>query len=862
MRAEQRTSGQALWSIAWAPCVLVLLSSFVGCGGGGGSGSAQSDLPALSIADAQLIEGDSGSSNLVFTVTLDPASDGVVSVAFATSDLVAASTSDYVAATGTRTFGIGQTSQTIAIGINGDTVLELDETFRVALSAPSGATLADATATGTILNDDAASGGVGLDARPANSTCLAPTRPTSNASVSTVDAFPTAPDFSEMTKILQAPGDASRWYVLEKAGLIKVFSVSNPADVATWIDLVGPVDDQGEGGLLGLAFHPNWPATREVFVSYTTAGSPLVSRISRLILDDVSNPSTPVEQILLSVNQPFNNHNGGDIAFGGDGFLYIGLGDGGSAGDPGNLSQNPTRLLGKFLRIGVVGVAFPTPGYTIPGDNPHAGNPRCGPGSNAAACPEIYATGFRNPWRWSFDGPSGSLFAGDVGQNEREEIDLVVRGGNYGWDCREGFASYPGGGTCTGPFLDPLVDLDHGGGDASITGGFVYRGSTIGTLVGRYVFGDFGSGRLYALQSNGTGGYLSDLLLDTSENISSFGQGVDGELYFSGYSSGRIRRIAPPGGGAPVDPIPSDLVDTGCVDLGDPTRPAAGLVPYSVQAPFWSDGAAKERWLALPDATTIDVGTVSGSAGGDFGFPNGSVILKNFRLAGQLIETRLLMRHPDGVWAGYTYEWNDAQTAATRVVGGKLRSVQGQQWIYPSEGACMQCHTSVAGFALGPEIAQLNGLLSYAATGRTANQLETLAGIGMLTAPLPAPPASLPALVDPGNPGAPLASRARAWLHTNCAQCHRPGGPTPSGMDLRFSTALAAMNACDATPQSGSLGLANARLIAPGDPARSVLLARVNRRDANGMPPLGSNQVDAAGVALLSDWIQSLSGCN
>ncbi len=196
------------------------------------------------------------------------------------------------------------------------------------------------------------------------------------------------------------------------------------------------------------------------------------------------------------------------------------------------------------------------------------------------------------------------------------------------------------------------------------------------------------------------------------------------------------------------------------------------------------------------------------------------------------------------------------------MIGGKTRSVQGQTWIYPSEGACLQCHTSAAGFSLGPEIAQLNGSLSYAETGRTANQLDTLAGVGMFSAPLPGPSGSLPALVDPSDSGESLSDRARAWLHTNCSQCHRPGGPTPSGMDLRFSTALNATNACDAAPQSGSFGIANARLIAPGDAARSVVIYRANHRDASGMPPIGSGIVDAAGVALLSDWVESLSGCN
>lgn len=818
-------------------------------------------LPALSIADAQANEGNSGTTNLVFTVTLAPVSGRSVSVAYAASAGSASSGSDFTAASGTLTFNAGQTTRTISVAIQGDGIVEADETFTLTLSLPSNATIADGTATGTILNDDVP-GAFGLDARPANATCVAPARPTRDSSVSVVDPFSPVPTFGAITKILQAPGDPNRWFVLDKQGLIKVMSTSNPGSVSDWIDLRGPVNDGGEGGLLGIAFHPGWPTTRQVFVSYTANGSPLTSRISRLILDDVTNPSPPTEQILLTVDQPFDNHNGGEIAFGNDGYLYFGLGDGGSGGDPGNLAQNPTRLLGKMLRIGVVGVAFPNPGYTIPADNPNAANPRCGPGTNAQACPEIFASGLRNPWRFSIDAPTGDVWVGDVGQNQLEEVDLVTRGGNYGWNCREGFSSYPGTGVCSGSFTDPLIDYPHDDGDISITGGFVYRGAAIPSLQGRYIFGDFNSGRIWALQPDGTGGYTRDELIATGDNISTFGLGADGELYYGSYSTGRIQKIAPPSGGGPVDTIPTDLADTGCVEPLDPTQPASGLVQYGVAAPFWSDSTVKERYLAIPDGSTIAIGALTGSAGGDFTFPNRSVILKNFRLNDQLIETRLLMRHPDGVWAGYTYEWNDAETTATRVVGGKTRSVQGQTWIYPSEGACLQCHTSAAGFSLGPEITQLNGSITYAETGRTANQLDTLAAIGMFSAALPGPTSGLPALADPGDSGASLSERARAWLHTNCSQCHRPGGPTPSSMDLRASTPLDATNACNTSPQAGSFGIVNARLIAPGDAARSVVVYRANRRDASGMPPVGSALVDSDGVALLTSWVNSLAGCD
>jgi mono/diheme cytochrome c family protein len=219
------------------------------------------------------------------------------------------------------------------------------------------------------------------------------------------------------------------------------------------------------------------------------------------------------------------------------------------------------------------------------------------------------------------------------------------------------------------------------------------------------------------------------------------------------------------------------------------------------------------------------------------------------------------MRHPDGTWAGYSYEWNAQQTDATLVQGGKTAMVAGQNWIFPSGNDCLTCHTAAAGFALGLETAELNNNFMYASTGRTANQLLTLDTIGMFSAPL-GNPSTHPQLADPTDTTASLSARARAYLHTNCAQCHRAGGPTPSSIDLRYGTLLQNTAACDAIPQSGDLGLgADARIIAPGNPSLSVLLARMNRRDANAMPPLASSVIDQAGVTLISDWIASLTGC-
>jgi mono/diheme cytochrome c family protein len=237
------------------------------------------------------------------------------------------------------------------------------------------------------------------------------------------------------------------------------------------------------------------------------------------------------------------------------------------------------------------------------------------------------------------------------------------------------------------------------------------------------------------------------------------------------------------------------------------------------------------------------------------------VLVKQFRLGSELIETRLLMRHPDGSWAGYTYEWDAGINDGVLVSGGKVADLGSQDWIFPSSAQCNVCHTPAAGNTLGLETLQLNGSLTYAATGRTANQLATLTGINVLTSSI-GDPSTLASLADPSDVSASLDDRARSWLHTNCAQCHRPGGPAPSDLDLRFTTALNQTNACEQPPQSGDLGLgAGARIIAVGNAGQSVLIERISRRDASGMPPLASGIVDADGVALLTDWVNSLAAC-
>jgi uncharacterized repeat protein (TIGR03806 family) len=706
----------------------------------------------------------------------------------------------------------------------------------------------------------------GLDARPANTTCLAGDAPGTTVSLAVQPAFTSLPNFTQPIAMLQEPGNPARWYVVQKTGSVRVFdNTPNVSSTREFINLASrlnsnPASSNDERGLLGMAFHPNYPTDPRVYLYYTgtDANLGLVDRVSQFRLAGNGTSLDPASEIeLFNVDDPEDNHNGGNIAFGPDGFLYIGIGDGGGGGDAhgsiGN-GQLLTTLLGKMLRIDVAATSTTTT-YAIPSTNPYATNARCNVNGNGSAnCPEIYAYGFRNPWRWSFDRGSGQLWLNDVGQGALEEVDLVTRGGNYGWRCFEGTNSFNA--TC-GPnaasSLPPVAQYGRSLG-FSTTGGVVYRGSAIPALNGRYVFGDFGSGNLWniARDSAPTLTLTASGALATSLQIASFGQDTDGEVYIV-HLGGTLHRLVQ-GSGAGRQ-IPAQLSQTGCVNPNTPTQPASGLIPYAPNAPFYSDGAVKARWLALPEGQRI---VIDGS--NDFDFPNGSVLMKNFSIGTRLVETRLFMRHNDGNWAGYTYEWNAGGTDATRVVGGKTVQVAGQTWEFPSEAQCLQCHSVAAGRSLGLEIGQLNGDFGYP-TGRTANQLTTLNEIGTLTPALTQTPAQLPVIPDPSGSAA-LGLRARAYLHSNCSYCHRPSGPAPSDLDFRYTTALASTNACDITPTMGNLGIANARIIAPGSAARSVAVARVNRVGTDAMPPLARHLIDAVGVQLLTDWVNGLANCN
>lgn len=339
---------------------------------------------------------------------------------------------------------------------------------------------------------------------------------------------------------LEAPNDGTRrLFVVEQGGTIRIIQNGSVLSTA-FLDLTAKIESGGEKGLLGLTFHPNFSTNRRFFVNYTRrVNLQLQSVISEFAVSPVdpnqADPSS--ERQLLVVDQPFDNHNGGQLAFGPDGFLYIGFGDGGSGGDPFGNGQSLQTLLGKMLRIDVDGSAVPGKQYAIPADNPLA---------SGGGLPEIWAYGLRNPWRFSFDRATGRLFAADVGQDSFEEVDLITKGGNFGWNIMEGDHCFPlGTPSCntTGLIL-PITEYAHdAAGGIAIIGGFVYHGSAIPGLAGTFVFGDLASGHVWGLQEVAQGNWQRTLVLTHNLTVSSFGQDPDGELYLIDYGNGAVLRL-------------------------------------------------------------------------------------------------------------------------------------------------------------------------------------------------------------------------------------------------------------------------------------------------------------------------------
>jgi uncharacterized repeat protein (TIGR03806 family) len=638
-----------------------------------------------------------------------------------------------------------------------------------------------------------------------------------------------------------SPFDPSTFYVVEQAGRIQAFRRDSAGDGArVFLDIRDKVDSSGnEMGLLGMAFDP---VERKYFYLHYNVDDPVRTVISRFELEGASvKPGS--EKVLLTQKQPYSNHKGGTIIFGPDNLLYIGLGDGGSGGDPHGNSQKLDTWLGKILRID----PRQTP-YRVPEDNPFVGR--------AGALPEIYAYGIRNPWRFTFDRENGDLWLGDVGQDEWEEINVVRKGGNYGWSYYEGTHRYDGI-YVSGPpegsrLIPPVFEYPHPPG-ISVTGGYVYRGRRMPELRGAYVYGDFGSGQIWRLgYDRDKGRAYGNEEIGRVELVSSFAEDPDGELLALSLG-GQVFRLERAPGGSSAEGIPRRISETGLFDDPARLRPADELVEYQVNSPLWSDAAAKRRWIALPPG-----GKIAFRAADPWTFPVGTALVKHFELGlasggTKRLETRVFFRHVEG-WAGYTYRWNDEQSDAELLAGAVEERLsvpdtagagsRRQTWHYPSRAECLTCHSTSVGGVLGVNTAQLN----------RDGQLERWSRRGMFEQPL-GDVAQYDALADPADRGQDPARRARSYLAANCAFCHNPSGPTPVSIDLRFTTPLAAMQLADVPPASGDFGVADARRVAPGAREKSMLWHRMKILGAGRMPPLGSSVVDPLGTETIGEWI-------
>ena len=692
----------------------------------------------------------------------------------------------------------------------------------------------------------------------------------------TRNAFPNL-QFNEPLALAIVPG-VERWVVAERSGKIWSFiPAAGQAKKELLLDVGRPV--------FGLALHPRFRENGRLFVtSLAVPGdpSPIGTRVSRYEAKGNDPPVASAASERTVLEWQSGGHMGGCLQFGPDGYLYVATGDGSGIADSLLTGQDISDLPGSILRVDVDREADGR-GYSIPADNPFVGR--------ANTRPEIWSYGHRQVWRFSFDTQSGRLYAGEVGQDLWEMVYIVQKGGNFGWSVKEGAhpfrAERPLGPT---PILPPLVEHSHND-FRSITGGYVYHGSRLPELKGDYIYGDYDTGKIWALRYDGTRVSRHRELADTQFRIVSFAQDAAGELFFLDFPGGGIHELEPaPPEAAPARPFPRKLSETGLFASTKDHQPAPGLIPYSVNSQLWSDGAHKERFIAVPGDGQIEFDGVTypqppPHADAGWRFPHDTVLVKTFSLemetgnpaSRRRLETRIMHHkkmpgtdeYGDQFWRGYTYVWNNEQTDAelldadgldrafairdANAPGGKREQV----WHFPSRAECTLCHTMSSKYTLGVNTIQMNRDHDYG--GVVANQLATLDHIGLFTKRLPKPPSELPRIVDYADATQPLHLRARAYLHSNCAHCHQKWG----GGNADFQT-LALLPAdktgmLDTRPGQGTFGLRDPRVIVPGEPARSLVIHRMGTRELGRMPHVGSNVVDADNVALLRRWIESLA---
>ena len=715
-----------------------------------------------------------------------------------------------------------------------------------------------------------------------------------------VRAFANA-KFDHPALIARAPG-STRLFVGEQTGTL--YSLSSPdAKPDVFIDLrkefakLKPRDDaKGIGELYGLAFHPEFSKNRTCFVCYTLAPKGQVkdgrfadgTRVSRFKVTDTNPPRIDPSSEEIVLTFVGGGHNGGDMHFGPDGFLYISTGDaaGPNPPDPLNTGQDCSDLLSSILRIDVNGErrdVSPPVKYLVPKDNPFVGV--------KDVRPEIWAFGFRNPWRMSFDRKTGALWVGDVGWELWEMVHKIEKGGNHGWSVTEARQPVkPDQKLGPSAIRPPMIELPHTIA-ASVTGGYVYRGKKFPELEGAYVFADWETRRVWAARFEGDRLKEMPEIVKPNVRISAFGEDNAGELYFAEYDTGLIYTFERNDVGAANAKFPTKLSETGLFADVKKHELAAGVVRFTPNAEQWQDGATARHYLALPGTSAVDAFDKPRPLPGQvfwhnfaLRFPADAVLVKTItapvggRTLVPRIETQLL--HFDGAdWRGYTYAWRDDQSDADLVPAeGAEKVLRGAPWAAPgdteervwtfhSRNQCLSCHNAWSEYALAFSVPQLNTarvraedapsqLVEWCASGH----LRRVGDGDKLLAPFDeARAAKEPVLADPFGGTYSLDQRARAYLHANCAHCHRfGGGGGQVVLELDAFRPLKEMGILDARPKQGDFGLPDARLVAPGAPERSVLFYRTAKFGRGRMPHLGSELPHPAGLELLNTWIGAL----
>ena len=689
----------------------------------------------------------------------------------------------------------------------------------------------------------------------------------------TVPAFPKL-TFEDPMHIRWQP-QLQRYFLCELHGKIfsfphdeQVASADLAVDLKTELHSFDPAQSNGVQDVYSIAFDPDFQHNRYIYIMMVLSsktGEPLPdgSRVSRFRVTEDSPPRIDVASELPLISWLAGGHNGCDLAFDQSGCLLISTGDATAPSPPDGLQtgQNLTDFLSCILRIDVRNAAPGQP-YQIPSDNPFVEHP--------SAKPEIWAFGFRNPWRISVDTASGRVHTGDVGWEKWELIHEVVAGGNYGWSVFEGperiQPNLPEG---PGPVRSPRAALPHSEA-ASITGGFVVRSPHIPEIQNRYLFGDWVSGRIWSLPLDEPGPPRLEAV--SPLRIIAFSPDRDGlPLVVNHLNPTSLFRIQPAASRdaqqAAAKAFPRRLSDTGLFADTAAHQWNAGVREFEIQHPAWHDGASARRAIALPDRSTAIVYPSPrplehiAMFNSRLHYPPGTVLAKTIELHGRRLETQVLQF--DGrLWQAFSWVWNAEQTDAELAPAAGLEiplpNQPGRTWRIHSRTECFQCHNLWAETTLAFTPEQLH----HPATGSDSPWLQLVReGYAATQNPQGQPVPAESCVRQPltRDPTAPLAQRARSWLHVNCAHCHQQNAGTGAPITMRSHDTDAETGLLDAAPAKGSFGIANARIIAPGQPQHSTLLYRIASASAGRMPHIGSREVDFHGVALLTAWVAALN---